>query len=434
MKCFVINNMAVRVPFQNHDSGVDMALRALLSRKARSGTQDQVVTSVQQLGGFHGQRQADAYDRNIRWLANRPWSPLVALEQIARRRGGRVGRRGGRHLGYAVARGSAGADQAGPQLAEPRHARELRQLVRRLADRGRPRGQGVRDPARHERAERYGMLYTTGIVTDAWDAVSNRSPTPTWPWLARERAARVGVPDGVPRRGQQRPAALQHGDYMKPATSYQRAGRLCEERAVADAHGGRLWRVDDWAAHGAAGDTTTPVTAEDVDLDGEDEYLLYNDRLFAVFERIGGRMVGCLGARHSGRAASSRRSAICGLRRIRDGGGGAPTTSTTNGTVVAYRTSGLKDWWVEQAVGTLSTSTISTRSSAGERLADDVLRLRDPQDGHAGRPAAGVRGGVPAVGRFRTTLYVRTGLSPNLQDLLVRGQRTLAASDGRRRR
>ena len=28
----------------------------------------------------------------------------------------------------------------------------------------------------------------------------------------------------------------------------------------------------------------------DVDLDGENEYLIYNDRLFAIFERLGGRM------------------------------------------------------------------------------------------------------------------------------------------------
>src|SRR5436309_3305814 len=44
---------------------------------------------------------------------------------------------------------------------------------------------------------------------------------------------------------------------------------------------------------GAIG-TTVQVIARDVDLDGEDEYLIRNHRIFAVFEKYGGRCVlGC---------------------------------------------------------------------------------------------------------------------------------------------
>ena len=51
-------------------------------------------------------------------------------------------------------------------------------------------------------------------------------------------------------------------------------------------------KVNAWAAAATSGSYTATAVAEsaDVDLDGEPEYLLYNDRVFALFERIGGRM------------------------------------------------------------------------------------------------------------------------------------------------
>ena len=50
--------------------------------------------------------------------------------------------------------------------------------------------------------------------------------------------------------------------------------------------------VNTWAAQKAAGQTATIRVEQDVDLDGEQEYLLYNAHVMAVFERLGGRMIG----------------------------------------------------------------------------------------------------------------------------------------------
>src|SRR6202011_435445 len=65
------------------DNGLPILLRQLLSRKVRNGQQDQVITFVNQWEDFAIQANADAYDKNIRWLANHPWIQIVTPDQIA---------------------------------------------------------------------------------------------------------------------------------------------------------------------------------------------------------------------------------------------------------------------------------------------------------------------------------------------------------------
>jgi hypothetical protein len=60
-----------------------LPLRELLNRKARSGTQDQVVILFSLWPDFLTTANADAYDTNIRWLASRPWIEVVTPDEIA---------------------------------------------------------------------------------------------------------------------------------------------------------------------------------------------------------------------------------------------------------------------------------------------------------------------------------------------------------------
>ncbi|RYD66789.1 MAG: hypothetical protein EOP84_30970, partial [Verrucomicrobiaceae bacterium] len=83
VKLFLLNDQASTYRFQNTDNGLPESLRELLSRKARSGTQDQVVILVSHWEDFTSKENADAYDRNLRWLASRPWIQVVTPEQIA---------------------------------------------------------------------------------------------------------------------------------------------------------------------------------------------------------------------------------------------------------------------------------------------------------------------------------------------------------------
>src|SRR5207253_3839695 len=80
---FVISDGISTQLFANTDNGLPTILRQLLNRKARDGQQDQVVTFVNQWEDFGVKANADAYDKNIRWLASHPWVQLVTPDQIA---------------------------------------------------------------------------------------------------------------------------------------------------------------------------------------------------------------------------------------------------------------------------------------------------------------------------------------------------------------
>ena len=80
---FVINDGIGTQLFLNDDNGLPVLLRQLLSRKVRDAQQDQVIMFVNQWEDFAVKANADAYDKNIRWLASHPWIQIVTPDQIA---------------------------------------------------------------------------------------------------------------------------------------------------------------------------------------------------------------------------------------------------------------------------------------------------------------------------------------------------------------
>ena len=73
LNAMVINDQASSFRFRNTDRGLDINLRQLLSRKSRSGEQHQLVIFYSDLSDFRNAADATAYDRNLAWLASRPW-------------------------------------------------------------------------------------------------------------------------------------------------------------------------------------------------------------------------------------------------------------------------------------------------------------------------------------------------------------------------
>jgi hypothetical protein len=190
-------------------------------------------------------------------------------------------------------------------------------------------------------------------------------------------------------------------------------------------------RVDQWLA-AAAGLSSTQTSAEDVDLDGEDEYLLYNSSLFVMFEREGGRLVGAW-------LRDSRNGSVYQVMGNVVGYSGIDTefegTSNveSNGSVTAYRTSGLKDWWVGDGVDTAQyvndIYSFSTNSTGWNMVSSDGYIHKNvtlADDAKAVEVQYTLSGNLAGK-----TLYVRNGFSPNLDDLLVNGQHTLGTvADG----
>ena len=202
------------------------------------------------------------------------------------------------------------------------------------------------------------------------------------------------------------------GDYASPATAWQGlqgfAWKAQGQTRLAALYGA----VDDWANRTLA---AVEVVAADVDLDGENEYILRNDAVMALFERSGGRMVGAW--RKSGTNVVQM---IGNFVSMPDSGTeDEGTANVAGGGTGAYRTSALKDWWdgatnrvnVLYAPSTAANSV--TFSNAGVAKTISLA--------NATTHVFAVSYAMPGK-----TLYVRNGLSPDLDALLRTGQRNLA--------
>ena len=417
--CFAINNLPTAYRFSNSDSGLSTSLRALFNRRAR-GDQQRVTTIFSAWEDFSDGDDADAYDRNIRWIANHPWIKLVALEDIL---AGRIDTSGD-DVGDAWWK----LDRGTPTITKQSH-----DWVNH-ASRGNYDNWYVGEATKREGLQNkifeirpgtnmpkaYGMLYSGGVVSDTWDRVTSIGDT-NLARLARAAVHASVFQTAFHDEDNNNLERWSTGEYIYPSDNYQSLAGFAK-MAQAQTRVAALYdRVDDWAA--IAGSVTTPQAVQaDVDLDGENEYLLYNDRLFAAFERIGGRLVAAF-ARDTAdgaiRQVLGNPVSYAGVETEVEGTGNV----ATNGTALSFRTSGLKDWWAGTTnyVNQLYTFTYWTNGwkivSQDNKIqktitlnqATNLFQVAYIVDGT-------LNGGV---------LYVRHGFSPNLDNLLRQGQNTL---------
>jgi hypothetical protein len=405
---FNLNDQVTAFRFQNNDNGLNLPMRRLFSGKARSGEQQQVVTLFYSWEEFGSLAQANAYDRNLRWIANRPWIRMVALEEIA-------------GSWFAL-------DRSAPVITKVSHdfihhasrenydnwyvglsGAEHGLLTNRFAIRP-----GVPVPAP------YGMLFTGGIVSQAWtevDAVTDTNLSK----LARGIIHASTFETAFHDEDNNNLSKFSTGDYIYPDTSFDTLAAFTRQAQAQSRMAAILNRVDTWAA----GPSLTPATsAEDVDFDGENEYLLYNDRLFGVFERIGGRLVAVWVRDILNGEVFQAAGNLVGFAGSDSEWEGAFNIHTNTGALEAYRTSCLKDWWYADSssfayVNDLYTAQDLTNgwrfaSSDNNIIKSITLAPKSWQFAVTYQVAAGM-------------LFVRNGFSPNLFNLLKKGQETLGA-------
>jgi len=427
VNCFVINNLPTTYRFSNNDSGLSMSMRRIFSKRAR-GAQDRVTTIFSSWEDFGANASADAYDANLRWIANRPWIQVVSFKQIAdgqidsntdgsgdpwwsldRGAFSITNKQGHAWINHAT-QGSYDNWYLGNAVEEG--------LLGKIFD--------IRPGAPMPKA--YGMMYTAGIVTDTWDRVNGMADT-NLARLARAALHASVFQTAFHEEDNNDLSRWSTGEFMYPDTSSNNLIGFAKYAQAQTRTAAIYAQVDDWAYE--AGDgwyaNSTVATNADVDLDGEPEYLLYNDRLFAVFERIGGRMIAAW-VRNllDGRVyqASGNLVGNTGSESEQEGAWNVET----NGTVVAFRTSCFKDWWIEQ--GADKTRYVNDlyaaaswangwRFTSSDGLLQKTIVLA-PKSGSlvASYQLTGALAGAP--------LYIRHGLNPNLDDLLRRGQATLA--------
>ncbi len=413
---FAINNLVNDFRYSVHDSGAPMQLREIFNRKARSGSQDQVVILLCHWEEFLDSGNADAYDALIRWIANRPWVEMVALEDITR---GEVDLSGD-GVGDTFWEHDRGFD---PELVKM--ANNWIQFASRgnydnwyLGEPG--RREGLHDKVFQIRdgvdvPDHYGMLFTGGIVSNAWDAVLQISD-PSVRDLARPVMHASVFQTAFHDQPYVDLRKFSTGDYLfpddedvvRPLASFAKIAQAQTRMAALYSH------VDQWAA-AAPGMATTLVVQADVNLSDQDEFLLGNNRLLGIFSRMGGRMIAAF-ARDpdSGRIlqVAGNLASFAGSETEWEG-----ESNVVGDDVGAHRTSGFKDWWdgSQSYVNDLYTVTPVAEGwqlqSSDEKITKTITLVPDSDTFQADYHVDG--GG---------TLYIRHGLSPDLHDLLRRGQ------------
>ena len=424
VKCFVINNDASNYRFQNYDNGLNMPLRGLFNRKARAGAQDQVVTLLSNWEDFGSTTQADAYDKNIRWIANHPWVQLVALDDIARQQVDL----GGDGVGdgwYVIERGNAATNKLSHNYIQHAARENFDNWYIGLTNNEESLQQKVFEIRPGTNVNRaYGMMYFPGAVTDAWAQVNSIADT-NLAKLGRGSLHASSFETAFHSEGDNDLTRFSIGTYVTPDSAYDGLADFAKQ-AQAQARIAAIYkRVDSWAFI-AATITNVQVDANDFDLDGESEYALFNDRLFAIFERIGGRMIGAwVRDILSGRVyqALGNQLGFAGSETEVEGAYNVDTNAS-GVVIVSYRTSGLKDWFVNGSIAYNNDLYSAVNWTNGWRLTSG--------DGNLQKTVTL----APKAGQFEVSyaltgalanqaLYIRHGLSPDLYNLLLDGQATL---------
>lgn len=433
LKTIVINDQASDFRFKNTDSGLDSNLRQLLSRKARSGEQHQLLVLYSDWSDFRTKANADAYDKNIAWLASRPWIELVGPDQVAR---GAVD--------LSIPPNGTGDQFTSLERGNTSFGRKLGPLwIDHSTERNYDNwyfGTSIEESLRDKVFEirpgvpinRAGDVFfgvqsfnsgSSGIAADAWSQISSLPDTPLGR-LGRGTYHAATLLAGWHAEDNSDLRTYSTGAFIYPDTSLDQLAAFAKN-AQSQARFSAIYQsVAAWAA-------SPPATAEalglDVDLDGENEYVLRNAKVFALFEAIGGRCT----AAWSRDPATGRVTQVIG-NHLSASGTETEEEGASNrkpdGTILARRTSAFKDWWAiggsggtNQFVNSLYTVAAApsgtgwTFTSPGGGVTKTIT---------LGNTADQLVGAYSLAAGY-TKLFVRFGLSPDLDDLLVRGQQGL---------
>ena len=432
MRCIPIHDSASDYLSQTSDSGTAIAIRQLLSRRARSGVEDQVVTLWRDLGDMGNETILAPYETNVRWLVNRPWVNLVTATDIA---AGRVPYKGTDGQSYTT----WGAANQGLNKTLALTAKDWVDHANQESYDNWYNGSSYEEGLKNKRfllrgstllPQPFGQPGVANTVSDqVWTSLSGMTTSqPLFP-LAQATLGASLFQTGFHNTSNNDLSKFSTGDYINPdTTSGQTLADFAKFSQAQTREAGIYGRVQQWAS--SATSSTLGSSAEDIDLDGENEYLLYNSRLFAVFERSGGRMT----AAWMRDPTTSKVWQVAGnLAAFSNSETEDEGNSNVTGLAVnAYRTSGFKDWYVINSGGTGNNARVNSLYTVSATTDGTTGWIMNSQDG----VTKTIRLANASSDRLTATYslsglsraYLRFGLSPNLQDLMIRGQTGLAVT------
>ncbi|NCD31940.1 MAG: hypothetical protein EOL87_00830 [Spartobacteria bacterium] len=421
VSCFVINNNVDQYKYTIYDGGIAMALRGLFNRRARSGTQDQVVTMFYAWEDAVDNEKAASYDSVVRWLANRPWVRMVALDDVLAGKEDLDGDGNG-DVWWQLDRETAKRQKLGHDWLN--HATQMNYdnwYVGSATEEGLQRKKfDIRSGV--SVSKYYGMMFYDGMISNAWSKVESISNTNV-SRLARSVIHASVFETAFHTEDNNNLEKFSTGEYIYPATG---EGNLIDFAKIAQSqtrNAALYAKVDAWAS-AAASLTNTVRERADVDIDGEDEFLLYNKHVCALFERSGGRMVAAWVRRVDGEVYQVVGNPVnyAGSETEDEG-----TYNANSNGLGSYRTSCLKDWWAGTTDYVNVLYAITESGDTGWQLtsADGKISKTVTLDHDANVFEVVYQVGGDLAGQ---NIYVRNGLSPRLMNLLMSGQTYLTRS------
>ncbi|MDE0819799.1 MAG: hypothetical protein OSA95_01675, partial [Opitutales bacterium] len=431
VNCFLINEQASNYRYSNDDHGLPMALRRLYHRKARSATQDQVIVLYHHWDELLDWDNAAAYDASLRWVANKTWIQLITPQQIAN---GEIDidRDAKGDYWHAIDRGSPTLPTIARDWLQHASGDDFNNWYNGLPG----VEEGLRDKVFESRPGKaiphaFGTQGAEdGKLADlTWKAVEAiQGDDSTLQRLARATAHAAMQSTAFHNQSNNDLTKYSTGDYVWPDIDSQTLSAFSKNLQSQARFAAIYQHVAEWAGNPPE---QASALALDVDLDGEDEYLLRNNRIFAVCEALGGRLV----------AAWVRDPANAAVHQVIGNFlsySGSETeeegAANNNGNgISARRTSAFKDWW---AAGP-DADYVNALYTASE--AQEAAWTFTSPDGHI-RKTLTLKDSATEIhaeytlGAVIDRLYVRFGLSPNLGDLLINGQAHLSGlkDDGSR--
>ena len=427
LKIFPIHDFTSEYLDQTLDEGSSLAVRQLLSRRSRSDNQDQVVVLYRDLNDFSSSTRATSYDANIRWLASRPWIRVVTAGQIANGQISHLKNGSLTNTWGTVIRTNTSLATVAKDWVD--HASGENYDNWYQGGNNRP---GLATQ-KFGTSTDFGRVDSPGTLAgDAWSAAQTvvASTQPSLRTVADSVLHGSMFLTAFHTTSNNDLSKFSTGEYIAPDSGVGQALAPFARHSQSQARYAKLYeRVNTWALE--ADGTTLGSEAADVDLDGVNEYLLYNSRLFGVFETKGGRMT----------AAWMRNPTTRKVWQVAGNFAAYSNTDTEDegsDNATAYRTSGFKDWWLRSTAGSDRHSvntdyqTQATEIGKGWRFSNqnDVTKTITLASANANAFTAEYQ--LSSLNKA----YIRFGLSPNLEDLLLRGQAGLeseiVSSDKRR--
>jgi hypothetical protein len=453
MNVFLISAASDQM-YLNHDLGASMPLRELLHRKAMSGIRDQVIIlsdNWETTAGIGGNSNPDKYNLMLRWLANKGWIKFVTLEDIAN---GQLdtnndGVINGSDAWFVNNRGNESFIQQSKDYV--RHAsqehynnwffgssQEESLFHYRPVLRGDEDDTVVRVGGHAQRqntnnnivaTKMMGHALTNGtILADAWFDAKNSITT-------LSNLAKLVYFNGIFQTAfhdedNTNFERFSIGTYKFPDTTFDTiADFALKPNARVTRQAGIVAAAAAWAA---SNPSSSPVaTQEDIDHDGELEHILYNNRIYAVFESggsgksLGGRLIAAFARDPDTGNAYQLVGNLASTPEFQSEREG--DVNLSGSAPLAYRTSGFKDWFAQtgdpgvgtsQYVNDLYDIAAAPSGTGWQFTSSDgkivkIITLDDDSDKLEARYT--LSGDV-------NKLFVRHGLSPDLLSLIWQGQ------------